>query len=77
MGDDRKVTLEILEGRLAAWDRRIADWKPTNAWDAANQRPLKHFKKQRASVLKAIDRLEIKNREIEHESLAGRYSQDA
>jgi hypothetical protein len=66
--DERKATPEILECHLAKWDRRIANWKPTNAWDAANQRPLKYYKKHRSKILKAIDRLTVKQRELERQA---------
>ena len=64
VGDEKSVTKEMLEKRIEYWDDTIANWQPENAWDAANQRPLKWYKKYRTAARKALDRQEVKEREL-------------
>lgn len=63
IGDDRKATVEILENHLTVLDNRIARWKPPTAWEAANQRMLKYHKKNRTATLKAMARLEEREKD--------------
>jgi hypothetical protein len=65
MGDQREATVELLERKLDNLDRMIAEWEPTNAWDAANKRPLKYMKRQRGWMQKAVDRLANKEKKPE------------
>lgn len=67
IGDDRKATREILESQLAKWDRWIADWKPPTPWEAANQRQLKRFKENRTAILKAMARMDEREKDQEKE----------
>jgi hypothetical protein len=63
-GDERPSTTDILERKVESLDRQIVRWKPTNAWDAANQRPLRYMKKRRTELRKALDRKANKDKEL-------------
>lgn len=58
-----KGSVQVLEDHLAKWDRRIEKWKPATAWDAANQRSLRYYKRCRAATKKALARWEQREKD--------------
>lgn len=62
-----KAGREVLEGQLAKFDRWIADWSPPTPWEAANQRKLKRLKANRTAILKALSRLDEREKDKKRE----------
>jgi hypothetical protein len=56
--DRDKTTEKFLEDLAESWGRRVERWKPHTAWDAANHRELRYYKKVRRRWEKALERFQ-------------------